>query len=67
MNRVEFHFTMPSIMNGDYVMGMAISEGSEEAYKVLTWLYHVLYVRINNTARNSAVIDVPTEIKIFER
>lgn len=67
MNRVEFHFTMPSIMNGDYVMGVAISEGSEEAYKVLTWLYHVLYVRINNTARNSAVIDVPTEIKIFER
>lgn len=66
MNRVEFHFMMPSIMNGDYVMGVAISEGSEESYKVLTWLYHVLYVRINNTARNSAVIDVPTDIKVFE-
>lgn len=66
MNRIEFHFKMPSIMNGDYVMGVAISEGSEDSYKVLTWLYHVLYVRINNTARNSAVIDVPTDIKIFE-
>lgn len=66
MNRVEFHFKMPSIMNGDYVMGVAVSEGSEESYKVLTWLYHVLYVRINNMARNSAVIDVPTDIKIFE-
>ena len=66
MNRIEFHFKMPSIMNGDYVMGVAVSEGSEESYKVLTWLYHVLYVRINNTARNSAVIDVPTDIKIFE-
>ena len=67
MCRVEFHFTMPSIMNGDYVLGVAVSEGTEDSYKVLTWLYHVLYVRINNTARNSAVIDVPTEIKVFER
>lgn len=67
INRVEFCFTMPSIMNGDYVLGVAVSEGIEDAYKVLTWLYHVLYVRINNTARNSAVIDVPTEIKIYER
>lgn len=66
LNRVEFHFRMPSIMNGDYVMGIAISEGTEESYQVLTWLYHVLYVRINNDAKNSAVIDVPTDIKIFE-
>lgn len=66
LNRVEFHFRMPSIMNGDYVMGVAVSEGTEESYKVLTWLYHVLYVRVNNTAKNSAVIDVPTDIKIFE-
>lgn len=68
MNRVEFHFTMPAIMNGDYVLGAAISEGTTaESYKVLTWLYHVLYVRVNNTAKNSAVIDIPTEIKIYER
>lgn len=67
MNRVEFHFVMPPIMNGDYVLGAAISEGTEDSYKVLTWLYHVLYIRINNTARNSAVIDVPTDIKVFAR
>ena len=67
LNRVEFRFVMPSIMNGDYVMGVAISEGTYESYKVLTWLYHVLYVRINNDAKNSAVIDVPTEIKVFEK
>ncbi len=67
MYKVEFHFTMPSVMNGDYVLGVAVSEGTEDSYKVLTWLYHVLYVRINNAARNSAVIDVPTEIRIFEK
>ena len=62
---VEFHFVMPAIMNGDYVIGVAISEGTMKQYKVLTWLYHTLYFRVNNTAQNSAVIDVPTEIKIF--
>lgn len=67
LNRVEFHFTMPSIMSGDYVLGVAVSEGTEETYKVLTWLYHVLYVRVNGKTRNSAVIDVPTDIKIFSR
>ena len=67
LNRVEFHFTMPAIMNGDYVLGVAVSEGTEESYKVLTWLYHVLYVRINSKSRNSAVIDVPTDIQIFSR
>ena len=66
LNRVEFHFIMPSIMNGDYVLGVAVSEGIEESYKVFTWLYHVLYVRIKNTDRSAAVINVPTEIKIFE-
>ncbi len=67
MNRVEFKFIMPAIMNGDYVLGAAISEGNEDSYQVLTWLYHVLYVRINNDAKNSAVIDVRTDIKVFSK
>ncbi len=66
LNHVEYWFTMPAIMNGDYVMGAAISEGTMDMYHVITWLYHTLYVRINNSAKNSAVIDVPTDIKIYE-
>ncbi len=66
-NYVKFRFTMPSIMNGDYVLGVAISEGTADSYKVLTWLYHVLYVQIRNTARNAAVIDVPTDIQIYSK
>ena len=65
VNRVEFRFVMPAIMNGDYILGTAISEGTMESYKVLTWLYDVISFRIFNTAENSAVIDVKTEIDIF--
>lgn len=67
INKIEFRFVMPSIMNGDYVLGVAVSEGNEESYQVLTWLYHVLYVRINNDAKNSAVIDVKTDIKVYSK
>lgn len=67
INHIEFNFTMPSIMNGDYVLGVAVSEGDAEQYRVLTWLYHTLYVRVNNKAKNSAVIDVPTDIRIYEK
>lgn len=67
INKIEFRFVMPSIMNGDYVLGVAVSEGTAESYQVLTWLYHVLYVRINNDAKNSAVIDVKTDIKIYSK
>lgn len=67
LNHVTFTFIMPAIMNGDYVMGAAVSEGRDDQYRVLAWLYHTLYVRINNRAKNSAVIDVPTDIQIFEK
>lgn len=67
INKVEFRFVMPPIMNGDYVLGVAVSEGNEVSYQVLTWLYHVLYVRINNDAKNSAVIDVKTNIKVYSK
>lgn len=65
ITKVSFRFVMPAIMNGDYVLGVAVSEGTMDSYQVLTWLYHVLYVRINNPAINSAVIDVATDIKVY--
>lgn len=67
ISKIEFRFIMPPIMNGDYVLGVAVSEGNDASYQVLTWLYHVLYVRINNDAKNSAVIDVKTDIKVYSR
>lgn len=67
LTKVEFSFTMPAIMNGDYVCGVAVSEGNADSYRVLTWLYGALYVRVNNSARNSAVVDVPTQIRVYER
>lgn len=58
INKVVFDFEMPSIVNGDYVVGVAISEGSILDFKVLTWLYNVLYMQITNVPENDAIIRI---------
>lgn len=67
INRVDFKFTMPALMKGEYVIGAAISEGTSKEYEVLTWLYNILAINIVNTGNNSGVIDVDTKIEIFSK
>lgn len=64
-NRVDFTFEMPPIVNGDYVISIAVSEGSRDNYKVLTWLYGVLYVQITNVGGNGGVIMLDCNTKIY--
>ncbi|MBS5316743.1 MAG: ABC transporter ATP-binding protein [Clostridiales bacterium] len=67
LNRIEFNFKLPKLIKGDYVVGVAISEGTKESFKVLTWLYNVLAIKIINEGANSAIIDVDTTINVFQR
>lgn len=65
--RVDFHFDMPMIVNGDYVISAAISDGNEENFKVLTWLYSLLYVQITNVGGNGGLLKLDSEIKVRNR
>lgn len=67
LNKVEFHFIMPQLVNGDYVVGVAISEGNLLEFKVLTWLYNVLYIQITNVGSNDGIMRLDTENKLFSR
>lgn len=64
-NRVDFRFEMPQISNGDYVIGVAVSSGDKINFKVLTWLYNVLYVQISNSGETSAVLNIDTNIEVY--
>lgn len=64
INKVDFTFTMPKIVNGDYVIGVAISEGSLMDFKVLTWLYNVLYLQITNVPGNDGILKLDAEIQV---
>ena len=64
MNRADFEFEMPKIVNGDYVIGVAVSEGSLMDFKVLTWLYNVLYLQITNVPGNDGILKLESDIQI---
>lgn len=63
---VQFKLRMPRLMRGNYVIGCAVSEGTMEAYKVLTWIYNVLNINVINNGNNSGVIDIDTDITILQ-
>lgn len=65
--RYDFSFTMPNLVNGDYVIGVAVSEGNITDFKVITWLYNVLYMQITNIGNNDGIFLLDTEGKIYEK
>lgn len=65
INKAEFLFEMPNIVNGDYVIGVAISEGNLMDFKVLTWLYNVLYLQITNVPENDALLKLESDIRVY--
>lgn len=67
INRVDFIFKMPALVNGDYVIGIAISEGSLLDFKVLTWLYNVLYLQIINVGSNDGILQLDSKTEIYSR
>ena len=66
LNRVDFEFVMPRIVNGDYVIGVAVSEGDEANFKILTWLYGVLYIQITNVGNNDGILRLNADVSVYE-
>ncbi len=67
INKVDFRFKMPQLVNGDYVIGIAISEGNMLNFKVLTWLYNVLYLQIANVGGSDGILQLDTDMKVYSR
>lgn len=67
ISKIDFTFEMPKLVNGDYVIGVAISEGSVLDFKVLTWLYNVLYMQITNVGNNDGILQLDTSMEIYSK
>lgn len=67
INRADFQFVMPKLVNGDYVIGVAISEGTILDFKVLTWLYNVMYLQITNVGNNDAILQLDTCLDVYSK
>lgn len=66
-NKVDFEFTFPELVNGDYVVGVAISEGDLTNFNTLTWLYDVFYIQVSSSGENDAVLLIDADSKVFSR
>lgn len=62
--KTDFRFTLPQLLEGEYIIGAAVSNGTMEAFEVLTWLYQIMNIRITNVGANSAVIDVDANVTV---
>lgn len=67
LNKVDFEFIMPPLVNGDYVIGIAISEGSILDFKVITWLYNVLYMQVTNIGANDGIFYLDSDVEVYSR
>ena len=67
VNCIKFNFKMPPLVNGDYVIGVAVSEGDIVEFKVLTWLYNVLYLQITNVPGNDGLLKLESDIQVLSR
>lgn len=63
---VVFHFKLPRLMRGVYLMGVALSKGTQEKSATLTWIHSAIEVTINNPGYNSSYIEIPSNIEVFE-
>lgn len=63
--KVEFEFPFPHLLQGEYVIGAAISNGDIKDFSILTWLYNTLCIRVVNKGNNSALLDVESAVNIF--
>jgi len=59
---VEFSFCLPALMQGDYVLEVAVNDGVMNNYKTYTWLYNVLRMTIECEGEQYALLKCDTDI-----
>lgn len=61
---VSYHFKLPRIMNGMYLVSAAIGQGTQAHHEMLTWLHGVRELEIINQGYNSSYIEIPANIEV---
>lgn len=62
---VVFHYKLPRVMNGVYLVGAAVAQGTQSKHEMLTWLHAVRQLEIVNTGYNSSYIEIPGTVDVY--
>lgn len=60
-----YEYTLPRIMNGVYLVGAAIGQGTQSKHEMLTWLHGIMELEVVNQGYNSSYIEIPSKIRAF--
>lgn len=62
---IVYRYKLPRILNGMYLVGAAVGQGTQAKHKMLTWLHAVRQVEIVNQGYNSSYIEIPSKINVY--
>jgi len=62
---IVFHYKLPRVMNGVYLISATVAQGTQSKHEMLTWLHAVRQLEIVNTGYNSSYIEIPGEIDVY--
>ena len=62
---VIYNYKLPRIMNGVYLVGAAIGQGTQAHHEMLTWLHGTMQLEVINQGYNSSYIEIPSEISVY--
>ena len=62
---IVYNYKLPRILNGVYLVGAAVAEGTQSKHEMLTWLHGVMQLEVINQGYNSSYIEIPSQIDVF--
>ena len=62
---IVYQFKLPRIMNGLYLVGAAIGNGTQAKHTMLTWLHGIMELDVINQGYNSSYIEIPSNIQVY--
>ena len=63
---VEFRFTLPRILKGEYLISPAVAQGVQGQNVILTWLPGIAAVTIENTGYNLSLLELEAAVSATE-
>lgn len=62
---IIYDFKLPRLLKGNYLVGAAVAQGTQESHKILTWLHSIFDLEIINMGYNSSYIEIPANIDVY--
>lgn len=62
---VVFRYKLPRVLNGVYLIGASVAQGTQSKHDMLTWLHAVRQLEIVNAGYNSSYIEISGDISVY--